>query len=155
MGYFLAFLSAVLEAAKVATAKKGLVVADEYFLSWIMRLIGLAGVILVVSGSYFLQKNKTGLIWWRHPGVRLMLLVTFIWSLEANVHKVGISQSSAAFWTVAQFVGVSLILGGYNLSRKQLTVIFGWLFFKETEIRRRLLAAGVMIVGVLLISFWG
>lgn len=288
MGYFLAFLTAIFEASRVAITKHSLKSVDEYFLAWAMRGLalilllpllfiyptpqfgekfwlavvliallnttstvvylkaiklsqisltapilafspvflllttpfilgerpnaaGLIGVILIVLGTYLLNLQKKHLSLLApikallvDPGVRLMLVVAFIWSLEANVHKIGIANSSVPFWTVVQFIGpctlltvlmlrqstrvkpvvsgkawqillviglltglgqlaqtqsLALILAVYSIAIKRLsillTIVFGWLFFKETDIKKRFLAASVMIVGVILISFLG
>lgn len=275
MGYFLALLTALVEAARIAFSKHGLKNLDEYFLTWTLRLvatliiaplvmvsgipplghqfwlaagymaisssistilylkaikaapislatpmlsfsplfvlltgsliigeipstIGLLGSVIIVFGAYVLQPFKLSLA---QTGTRLMLVVALIWAIDAPMHKIGINNSSVIFWTLTQFLGPTiimipflpklknkqgqifnqwriilligvltalgqifqmesfkLILAVYSLAIKRTTVLFtvllGWWFFKETNIRQRLAGAGLMVLGVLLISFY-
>jgi len=74
--------------------------------------------VLIVGGSYILnfkESNKGYLAPFRalvqEKGPRLMLLVAFIWSITANLDKVGIENSSVFFWPVAvnSFIAVGFI----------------------------------------------
>ncbi|NTV30203.1 MAG: EamA family transporter, partial [Candidatus Omnitrophica bacterium] len=78
---------------------------------------GIAGVLLIVVGSYllFLDRSKGGL--WtpfktllRMRGSRYMLMVAFIFSIGGNLDKVGTLNSSPAFWglTLNSLVAVTL-----------------------------------------------
>ena len=276
MGYFLALLTAIVEAVRIAVSKHGLKTVDEYFLTWALRLvatiiifplvistgipalgrqfwlaatymaisssistilylkaintapislttpmlsftplfvlltgsliigefpslIGLIGSLIIVFGAYILQPFHLSL---KQTGTRLMLVVALIWAVDAPMHKIGIVNSSVMFWTLTQFLGPAilllpflprltnkrikvfnqwrvilligaltalgqifqmesfkLILAVYSLAIKRTAVLFtvllGWWFFKETEIKKRLAGAGLMILGILLISFYG
>lgn len=81
-------------------------------------LFGLAGIVLIVGGSYILNFKESSkgylapfraLV--REKGPRLMLLVAFIWSITANLDKVGIENSSVFFWPVAvnSFIALGFI----------------------------------------------
>ncbi len=69
---------------------------------------GIAGIVLIVCGSYLLnlKERKKG-IWapfkaiLKEKGPRLMLVVAFIWSITSPVDKVGILNSSVFHWVVA------------------------------------------------------
>lgn len=69
---------------------------------------GVLGVILIVTGSYLLQikERKKGILapfkaLVSEKGPRLMLVVAFIWSITANIDKVGIINSSIVHWAVS------------------------------------------------------
>jgi len=73
------------------------------------------GILLIVSGSYLLnlhQKERGFLEPFRalvrEPGPRLMLLVALIWSVSANVDKIGLQHSSPWFWAVAVNLAITL-----------------------------------------------
>ncbi|MBS3808025.1 MAG: EamA family transporter [Bacteroidales bacterium] len=173
------------------------------------NLYGLLGILLIVGGSYILnfkESNKGYLAPFkallREKGPRLMLLVAFIWSITANLDKVGIENSSVFFWPVAvnsfitlgfipvvmlrskgktrqitsnlqtllpiglfhglmiitQMVAVSLTLVAYVISIKRtsaaISVVLGWLIFRETGLRERLTGSLIMIGGVVLITLF-
>ncbi len=79
-------------------------------------LTGILGIVAIVAGSWFLHFDvrKKGLLMpfkalLRDKGPRLMLLVAFLWSITANIDKVGIMNSSPLFWVVS--VSIFLFLG--------------------------------------------
>lgn len=85
----------------------------------------IAGILLVVGGSYLLNlpQRKKGLLepfraLVREPGSRLMLLVAIIWSVSANVDKIGLQHSSPWFWAVA--VNLAITLGLFPLAARRL-----------------------------------
>ena len=72
------------------------------------EMLGLLGVLLIVSGSYILNIKhwKRGVMapfqaLIKEKGPRLMLVVAFIWSITSNFDKVGIQNSSVLFWILA------------------------------------------------------
>lgn len=80
--------------------------------------VGVAGVLLIVAGSYLLKAGE------RHRGVlapfrallaergpRLMLLVALIWSVSGNLDKIGLRNSSPLFWSAAlnAFIAAALL----------------------------------------------
>lgn len=79
------------------------------------RLGGL-GMILIIAGAYLLHlgpfQNRRLLdpfrALWNVPGSRIMLLVAFIWSFTANLDKIGVTNSSPAFWLFSFFLVMSL-----------------------------------------------
>ena len=71
-------------------------------------LLGILGILLIVFGSYLLhlkEKQKGILAPFKaiitEKGPRLMLVVAFVWSITANIDKVGIQNSSVVLWAVA------------------------------------------------------
>lgn len=171
--------------------------------------IGLLGVLSVIVGSYVLnikQKDKGYLAPFKallkEKGTRIMLFVAFLWSLGANLDKIGIQNSSPIFWTIAVSTIISLMLfvimylqsptqpkrqiskslkylvliglfGALSLSFQMLAfklnlivyvisikrisiiigILFGYLFFKEKNIKERFAGALIMLIGILLITW--
>jgi len=171
------------------------------------NLFGFFGVILIVVGSYLLQvkKRAEGILQpfkslLQQKGPRYMLLVAFIWSISANVDKIGVMNSSPTLWITSmsmfisiglfpftykhlfgktveikktirmvfpiglvysfvilnQMIAINLTLVSYVISIKRMSAVFavfwGFLIFKETGIKERLLGVSIMILGVLLIT---
>jgi uncharacterized membrane protein len=171
------------------------------------NLFGFFGVILIVVGSYLLQvkKRAEGILQpfkslLQQKGPRYMLLVAFIWSISANIDKIGVMNSSPTLWITSmcmlisiglfpftykhlfgktveikktirmvfpiglvysfvilnQMIAINLTLVSYVISIKRMSAVFavfwGFLIFKETEIKERLLGVSIMILGVLLIT---
>jgi uncharacterized membrane protein len=80
--------------------------------------LGVAGVLLVVAGSYILNISKLREGFWApikaladQPGPRLMFLVSFIWSITSAIDKVGVQNSSPVFWSISiiGFIAVALL----------------------------------------------
>jgi len=72
--------------------------------------LGLAGMVAIVAGSWLLNvgASRQGLLapfraLFRERGPRLMFLVAVIWSVSANVDKIGVLASSTFFWLAALF----------------------------------------------------
>lgn len=81
------------------------------------RTRGLIGIVLIVAGSYILnlkEKDKGYFAPWRslftNPGSRLALLVALIWSITANIDKIGVQNSSPTFWAMSLFFCISMLL---------------------------------------------
>lgn len=78
---------------------------------------GLAGIVSIVAGSYLLNISR----WREGPlapfkallrqrGPRLMLVVAFLWSISANIDKIGLRHSSPVFWVTCAFGVTTLFL---------------------------------------------
>jgi uncharacterized membrane protein len=167
---------------------------------------GVVGILLIVVGSYVLNIKERGKGWaapykalLREEGPRLMLVVAFIWSINANIDKVGVLNSAPIFWITAadamsalfltpimlwqtkdrsdlsqnlspllligffgamvgmtQMTALSMTLVAYVISVKRLSILMsvlsGYLIFKEQGVRERLIGGGVMLTGVVVIS---
>ena len=76
---------------------------------------GLIGVMLVMGGTYLLRLDdrQAGVLGpvkalFRDRGARYMLATTFLWSVNASLHKEGILNSSPTFWPVAYYAWMTL-----------------------------------------------
>lgn len=166
-------------------------------------LINVIGMGIIVVGSYILNFNQTKQGFFaplkfmgKQTGCKLMLFVALIWSITANIDKVGVLNSSPAFWLTCHYSAIALgmlpivwfksgdklaqikryfpglftmgLLGAIAvvfqmkaleltlvakvISVKRistmLTVIWGFLIFKEDNFQERILGAIIMIIGV-------
>ena len=80
-------------------------------------IFGLIGIFLIVTGSYLLNINKRSHGYFapfkallKEKGPRLMLVVAFIWSITANIDKIGLQNSSPLFWVIAVDTYVALLM---------------------------------------------
>lgn len=80
------------------------------------RLLGLLGVLFIVIGSYVLQIKrahqgffKPFLALFSQRGPQLMLVVAFIYSITANVDKIGVQNSSPLVWAVVDNIFAMII----------------------------------------------
>lgn len=78
---------------------------------------GLAGIALVVAGAYVLnlRERRHGLLGpvralFTNRGARLMLLVAAVWSLGANLDKLGLQASSPPLWGASVYTATALAL---------------------------------------------
>ncbi|MGE5351482.1 MAG: EamA family transporter [Acidobacteriota bacterium] len=114
---------------------------------------GIAGIILVVTGSYLLnvnlrRRNFTDPIkaLFRNPGTRVMLFVSFLYSITSNFDKLAVNYSSPLqhllFLNLYVFLGVTVIVllrksfkkeelirGRYNLLLLSILNLIGSLLF--------------------------
>lgn len=87
---------------------------------------GLAGVCLIVAGSYLLnikERNNGYLAPFRkllkERGPKLMLIVAFIWSITSNFDKIGVQKSSPVFWVIAEEIFLTVVLTPIMLHKSQ------------------------------------
>jgi len=80
-------------------------------------IFGIIGIFLIVLGSYLLNvsaKSQGYLAPFKallkEKGPRLMLIVAFIWSITANIDKIGLQNSSPLFWVIAMDLFVVMLL---------------------------------------------
>lgn len=85
-------------------------------------LTGVAGVLLVVFGSYVLNitKLRQGFLTpfkalLEKPGPRIMFFVAFIWSITSVIDKIGVQNSSPLFWSITMISLVAVILFPFML----------------------------------------
>lgn len=90
------------------------------------KLTGLLGIFLVVAGSYVLnlkEKHRGYLAPFRslirHPGSRYMLAVAVLFSISANLDKIGIKQSSPLLWVIALNTALAVTLGVIMFKKTQ------------------------------------
>jgi uncharacterized membrane protein len=77
---------------------------------------GLTGILLITFGAYTLKidgsKSLTDPLrkLWEERGVQIILLVVLIYSVTANIDKLGVNASSAVMWPLSIYVLSSTIL---------------------------------------------
>ncbi len=99
-------------------------------------IFGLIGIFLIVTGSYLLNINKKSQGYLapfkallKEKGPRLMLIVAFIWSITANIDKIGLQNSSPLFWVIAVDTYVALLmlpLCTFRRNRKTAQIRANW-----------------------------
>lgn len=85
---------------------------------------GIFGVMLVVAGSLLLHRSPGRWNWkggilaiFRHRGARTMLAVAFLWSISANIDKVGVQASNPYVWALVVNAWVALMLTPWGWRR--------------------------------------
>ncbi|MBI2134118.1 EamA family transporter [Candidatus Woesearchaeota archaeon] len=93
-----------------------LLVTSPLILNEAPTILGMAGIFLIVLGSYFInlsERRKSFLApikaLFTEKGPRLMLIVALIWSITSNIDKIGVQNSSPAFWALT----VNSVIAGY------------------------------------------
>ena len=90
---------------------------------------GIAGIVCIVMGSYMLnlQAVRKGFLapfkaLLQDKGPRYMLGVAFLWSITANVDKVGVQNSHPIFWviSISTFLFVGMVPVAYFFARRDL-----------------------------------
>lgn len=103
-----------------------LVFTGWFFLGETVGLCGLAGIALVVAGSYVLNLGHTRRGWLgplkailEERGSRLMIVVAFLYSLTSILGKVLIQHSSPTYFAVHYPIVMSLVLAPVGLKRRK------------------------------------
>ncbi len=90
---------------------------------------GIAGIFLIVTGSYVLNARLLvhgvfapfkALL--SHKGPRIMLLVAFSWSLCANIDRMGLNVSSPVAWVFCAYAATTVFLAPLALRRSSATL---------------------------------
>ncbi|MBF0135781.1 MAG: DMT family transporter [Magnetococcus sp. DMHC-1] len=78
-------------------------------------MTGMIGILLIVIGSYVLNLRSRAAGPWapframlQTPGPRLMLMVTLLWSIGANLDKMAIRYASPLFYSIAVYTLMAL-----------------------------------------------
>ncbi len=86
--------------------------------------LGILGILMVFVGSYILNvsKIKTSLFEplftiFKERGSLYVFIVVIIWSITANLDKLGVKSSSPIFWSFSTSLGLG-VLGGLILRKK-------------------------------------
>ncbi|MBF0177590.1 MAG: EamA family transporter [Magnetococcales bacterium] len=76
---------------------------------------GMAGIVLIVVGSYVLNLRSRAAGAWapframlHTPGPRLMLMVAILWSIGANLDKMALTRASPLFYSIAVYTLMAL-----------------------------------------------
>jgi len=82
-----------------------------------LNVYGIAGIILIVMGSYLLNASQVKHEWFapikaifREQGSWLMLLTALLYSLTATIGKLAIQHSSARYFAVAYFLLFTILI---------------------------------------------
>lgn len=82
--------------------------------------VGAVGVITTVGGSYFLGKSLSGggmiasfTALARHTGVQSMFLTALIWSVTANLDKIGVQSAPILVWSASISSIIALYFVGF------------------------------------------
>jgi|APHM01.1.fsa_nt_gi EamA-like transporter family. len=79
-------------------------------------ILGVIGVILVASGAYVLKSGAEGDMLeplrrlWEERGVQIILVVILIYSVTANLDKIGVNMSSPILWPLTVYTLSSLFM---------------------------------------------
>lgn len=77
---------------------------------------GIAGVLLVVSGSYLLNlENVTDVLSpfrqiFHVRSTWMMLLVAVLWGISSSFHKIGVTRTNSLHWGMCEMAVISLVL---------------------------------------------
>ncbi|MFZ5428562.1 MAG: EamA family transporter [Thermodesulfobacteriota bacterium] len=94
---------------------------------------GIIGIACIVGGSYVLNLGSARRGWLepfralaRDKGVRYMLVVAFLWSVSANIDKIGLRNSSPLFWIMCAFGFTALCMTpvAWKCSRRGFRQVF-------------------------------
>ncbi len=95
-----------------------LLLTSYVMLNEIPRPLGIVGVLFIVGGAYLLHiRERHQGCWapfkklWKIPGPRYMLTVAFLYSIGANVDKIGVRNSSALVWGASINTALAVSLG--------------------------------------------
>lgn len=81
-----------------------------------LSVTGMAGVLIVVSGSYILNVDQWNKllspfrVLLTEKSTMMMLAVAVIWGVSSSFHKIGVRQTDALFWGAAEIGAISLLL---------------------------------------------
>lgn len=94
-----------------------LVVGTSFIiLSETPSLLGLLGILLITAGAYLLKIEESKKLLdpirklWDERGVQLILVVIVIYSVTANIDKIGVQESSAVMWPLTIYTLSSLFM---------------------------------------------
>jgi uncharacterized membrane protein len=81
------------------------------------NFIGILGIFIIVIGAYVLkfQNKSQGYLapfksLFKETGSRLMFGVVLVWSITANVDKIGVQNSSPILWTITAHLSVAIFI---------------------------------------------
>lgn len=184
-----------------------LLITSPFLVGEFPNAVGILGIFIIVIGAYVLkfQDKSRGYLapfksLFKETGSRLMFGVVLVWSLTANIDKIGVQNSSPIMWAIAGHLSVAiftfpillfkskpniqniksnsrnLVLIGFlnalailcqmtalqfalvsfviavKRTSALFNVLWGWLIFKEQDIRERIAGSIIMILGVVVIT---
>lgn len=97
-----------------------IIVTGRILLGEKLSFAGILGIFLIVIGSYCLNLShiRDGFFApftavFKEPGPRLMLLVSFIFSMTAVIGKIGILHSNPYFFGITYFVALTILMTSF------------------------------------------
>lgn len=88
-----------------------LLAVEAFMLGEVPPIAGLVGIVVIVFGTYvlYIDRSKTGLLapiasLLTNSGARLMLFVSFLWSVTTALHKLGVQESSPLCWSASALI---------------------------------------------------
>jgi len=123
--------------------------------------LGYAGIACIVLGAYVLNVSQRHIslfapikALYTNKGARLMLMVAFIWSITANIDKVGVSATTPVFWATSVYTAIAVILTPIMLIKssykktiiKQLPKLIPLGFFASVALVLQMIAITLVIV---------
>ncbi|MBS3127825.1 EamA family transporter [Candidatus Woesearchaeota archaeon] len=90
-----------------------LLITSPFLVGEFPSLLGIGGVLLIVLGTYIMKMTEKGFFspfkaLLRQKGPRYMLLVAVLFSISANVDKIGLQHSSLWFWIISVEIFIAL-----------------------------------------------
>lgn len=92
-----------------------LLVTSPFIVGEFPNAVGILGIFIIVIGAYVLkfQDKSRGYLFplkslFNETGARLMFGVVLVWSISANVDKIGVQNSSPIMWAVAGHLSVAI-----------------------------------------------
>ncbi|MBF2013960.1 MAG: EamA family transporter [Rivularia sp. T60_A2020_040] len=92
-----------------------LLITSPFLVGEFPNPIGILGIFIIVIGAYVLKfqdKSRGYLVpfksLFKETGSKLMFLVVLVWSITANVDKIGVENSSPIIWTIAGHLSVAV-----------------------------------------------
>jgi uncharacterized membrane protein len=151
-----ALSTAVCESLKDVFSKKGLANIDEYVIAWSLRFFALPFLLPIL---FFVKLPALAKDFW------LALIPIMLYKSPRAVKQIPVVFKKllpigffCALTVIFQMLAVSLTLVAHVIAIKRTSTVMsvGWghFIFKEEGLRKRLLRASIMIVGVLLISLF-
>lgn len=84
-----------------------MLVTSPLMLGEFPSLFGIVGVFLITAGAYFLKTGETVLEpfrkLWSERGLRIIMVVVVLYSITANVGKLGVQSSGPIFWAFSAY----------------------------------------------------
>lgn len=91
-------------------------IISNIFLKQEIKITGIAGVLVVILGSYLLNVKKGNqnflspfLNIFTNKGVRFMLFTSLLWGIANSIHKYGIAESTPQFYTAMSYLLLSIV----------------------------------------------
>jgi drug/metabolite transporter (DMT)-like permease len=92
-----------------------LLITSPFLVGEFPNVVGILGIFIIVIGAYVLkfQDKSRGYLapfksLFKETGSRLMFGVVLVWSITANVDKIGVQNSSPIMWAIAGHLSVAV-----------------------------------------------